>query len=365
MPVLGCDSSLGGKGSVRGPNAMTNRLRSIDVLRGVAAAAVMAFHYEGMLSLEWSNYWSDLKAEHFHLGLMGVELFFILSGFVILLTLEKTYDLYRFVVGRIARLYPAYIVSVLLSAAFLLSIDAATPLQAVVNITMLQKFVGFQNLISPYWTLTYELLFYAVMGIIFQLGFVNKIEYLSIIWLLAAHFTRMINIELSAWQSFASMINFGHLFIAGMMIFRLVSGHRSLVTLSALMLAVSYSSFGRNDWAQIPPATYFCVNAAFIAIVWWAAAASARQSTCLVSIGELSYSLYLLHVPVCLMLIWSADLLLLWRSFAISLAVPVSFGLAYLSRRFIEIPGRIYIAEVVFGGLRHAWASIERGKDNQ
>ncbi|MBR0703701.1 acyltransferase [Bradyrhizobium diazoefficiens] len=360
MPALKREDRLDSerKSPSLGTSATSDRLQSIDVLRGIAAMAVIAYHYDGMSRVEWPNHSLDVAAEHLQLGLMGVELFFILSGFVILHSLEKIPDLRRFLIGRIARLYPAYVVSVLLSAVFLLSIGAATPLQAMINVTMLQKLVGCQNLITPYWTLTYELLFYALMGIIVWLGLITKIEYLSIVWLLAAHLTRAANIELNAWQSFITMIHFGHLFIAGMMIHRLVAGHRSLVTLSALILAISYCSFGRNDWAQIAPPTYFLVNALFIVIVLWAATTSAHPPAYLVRIGQLSYSLYLLHVPICLVLVWTADWLSLSRIFAIATAVPASFGSAYLSRRFIEIPGQFFVTEVVYGGLRQARSLI-------
>jgi len=82
------------------------RLAQLDALRGVAALLVVGFHYttrfdqlyghagEPLLSLPWGHY--------------GVNLFFMISGFVIFMTLERTQRATDFVVSRFSRLYPAY-----------------------------------------------------------------------------------------------------------------------------------------------------------------------------------------------------------------------------------------------------------------
>ena len=88
-------------GSVR----EARRLHSLDALRGLAALGVVAYHY-----LDQPAYY----------GLLGVELFFIISGFVILMTLERVPSLLQFAIGRAARLYPAYWFSVAVAGVFLL-----------------------------------------------------------------------------------------------------------------------------------------------------------------------------------------------------------------------------------------------------
>ncbi|UQR65383.1 acyltransferase [Bradyrhizobium sp. C-145] len=335
------------------------RYRSIDALRGVAATAVMAFHYEALLDFQWPNLWPDTARNFFHLGLTGVELFFVISGFVILLTLDRATNSLHFLIGRVARIYPAYIVSVVLSALFLFSIGAATPIQAVINLTLLQKFMMVEDLIPPYWTLAYELLFYFVMACVVALGLLRNIDYFAIAWLVLAYAVRISHIDLHALKlEFLTMIKFGHLFIAGMMLYRLVSGYRSVPVFVALALAVGYSAFGRDEWwARIPPLTYFLLNGAYIASVWCAAITALQPPRWLVESGEYSYSLYLLHLPIALVLVWLADQQHVPRLHAIIVACPLTFAASFLSRRFIEIPGQEALTRILIklAGKRHAF----------
>src|ERR1043165_7322111 len=81
------------------------RLTELDVLRGMAAVWVLSFHYP--------NYYDRLfhpnkSVPLFQSGAHAVNLFFIISGFVIYMTLAKTKKPMDFVVSRFSRLYPAY-----------------------------------------------------------------------------------------------------------------------------------------------------------------------------------------------------------------------------------------------------------------
>jgi peptidoglycan/LPS O-acetylase OafA/YrhL len=64
------------------------RFLELDVLRGIAAFSVVLFHYTSVYSSRFKHS-PDL---HFYFGhgRHGVELFFILSGFVILMSLENS-----------------------------------------------------------------------------------------------------------------------------------------------------------------------------------------------------------------------------------------------------------------------------------
>jgi len=78
------------------------RIRELDSLRGIAAFAVLLFHF---------TYVNDAhRMAPFGLaaGKYGVELFFVISGFVIFMTLERSGSVRQFAVSRIARLFPAY-----------------------------------------------------------------------------------------------------------------------------------------------------------------------------------------------------------------------------------------------------------------
>jgi len=97
---------------------MTDKLKRIaflDGLRGVAILMVVLFHAYA----RWTGLvpYGD-KFSHFFLfsyGSLGVYLFFMISGFVILMSLEKTTDFFGFIYHRWLRLFPAmFIVSILI-----------------------------------------------------------------------------------------------------------------------------------------------------------------------------------------------------------------------------------------------------------
>ena len=80
------------------------RLQALDALRGIAALAVVLFHY--------LPYYHELYGHSFtpwawlEFGRYGVHLFFILSGFVIFMTLERTRSAGWFAMARSMRLLP-------------------------------------------------------------------------------------------------------------------------------------------------------------------------------------------------------------------------------------------------------------------
>jgi peptidoglycan/LPS O-acetylase OafA/YrhL len=116
---------------------MTSRLQLLDVLRAMAALLVLAFHFEGLLTFVPPDGWPEVTDQWLQLGLMGVELFFVIGGMVILLTLERTRSMQHFAIGRIARLYAAFRASVGLSGAYLVAIGDAEFACVAVNATML------------------------------------------------------------------------------------------------------------------------------------------------------------------------------------------------------------------------------------
>ena len=129
-------------------------------------------------------------ATHLQLGQMGVTVFFLCSGFIIPVSLERHGSLKTFWVSRFSRLYPMYWVSVI--AAYVLwqagrwAVDpelAAHPVRTfIANLTMVSKAFGSPFAIDLYWTLTVELLFYVMCSVIFYLGW----QRLAVLWAVLA-----------------------------------------------------------------------------------------------------------------------------------------------------------------------------------
>jgi peptidoglycan/LPS O-acetylase OafA/YrhL len=148
-----------------------SRLAWLDALRGFAAAVVALFHL-GPTVLGTERHLAIYR--HFDFGRYGVLLFFLVSGYVIPMSLERHGSLRRFWVGRIFRIYPAYLLA---TAAGLLLITAGWQRRqngdpvavALGHVTMLQDLLGLSGVVRPFWTLSYEMTFYLIVAGLFAL----------------------------------------------------------------------------------------------------------------------------------------------------------------------------------------------------
>lgn len=144
---------------------MRERFRELDGLRGVAAVAVVWSH----LTLDFSNRYPDDPATPVLVpwGAYGVQLFFLISGFVILLTARRATRPSDFVISRVTRLYPVYwvalTVSIIVSVVFAVPhTDIGWPAR-IVNYTMVQRLLLVPAVDGVSWTLAIEMQFYVLI----------------------------------------------------------------------------------------------------------------------------------------------------------------------------------------------------------
>ena len=161
------------------------RIFELDAFRGIAAVAVVIFHYTSRFD-ELYGYPSPVP--HFDRGAYGPHVFFVISGFVILMTLERTKKSMDFVTSRFFRLYPVYWAGLILTftvlTLFPLPHIPEIPFRRfLVNLTMLQGFFRVKHVDGVYWTLTVELAFYIVMFAIHRLGWMKRLPVLLYLWL--------------------------------------------------------------------------------------------------------------------------------------------------------------------------------------
>lgn len=151
-----------------------SRLRALDGLRLLAALMVAAYHFGGRNG-EISQAWGGSPAHQFPTaaplfayGCLGVQIFFVISGFVICLSgCGRT--LRAFTASRVSRLYPAYWAAILLvTAVFALpwvAYKALPPSEVLTNLTMLQQPLGVDRVLGVCWTLWAEMRFYALFAL--------------------------------------------------------------------------------------------------------------------------------------------------------------------------------------------------------
>jgi peptidoglycan/LPS O-acetylase OafA/YrhL len=191
----------------------------VDLLRIVAAVAVMTYHY---LFSAYAGGQSGLRFPHADLvaryGYLGVDLFFTISGFVVLLSAWNRGPR-SFVVSRVVRLYPAYWIAVTLTAfvsvAFSQGRFPVSLPQYLANLTMFNSLPNMQNVDVVYWTLWAELRFYAMILVLTWIGITaRRVTIFCWAWL-AATFVFQAGLLPHATDLVLNT-QFAHYFIAGM-----------------------------------------------------------------------------------------------------------------------------------------------------
>ncbi|CAL9482134.1 hypothetical protein SUDANB105_03040 [Streptomyces sp. enrichment culture] len=158
------------------------RLYVLDGIRLLAALLVVLHHYAGTNRVNqpgnaiWGRPVSELMPSWFRVasfGWIGVEIFFVISGFVICMSCwgRTPKD---FFVSRVIRLYPAYWFGVLFTTAVLVALPGVwerLPVREVLfNLTMLQQGSDIPNVDLVYWTLWSELRFYLLFLVVVAMG---------------------------------------------------------------------------------------------------------------------------------------------------------------------------------------------------
>ncbi|MFI5754733.1 acyltransferase family protein [Streptomyces sp. NPDC051569] len=178
------------------PRKAPSRLYALDALRVVAALAVMAFHFTGVDAATKAN-WGQNPKELFpwlfpvtSYGSYGVQLFFIISGFVICLSAwGRTPG--QFVRARFLRLFPAYWFSIVVAFVVWRALPdgqrrGPSVSDSLTNLTMLQVPLSAQHLVGAYWTLWVELTFYLVFLLVIWKGLdYRRVSVFCWVWLLA------------------------------------------------------------------------------------------------------------------------------------------------------------------------------------
>ena len=144
------------------------RIKHIDILRGLAALMVTIFHLTGSTGI------SKTASVFGRYGSLGVQVFFVISGFVLPYSLYKSgYQLknfFSFLIKRIIRIHPAYIVAILIG--IVLAVAAhRKPITwdgALLHLVFLNTSFGYNDTSAVFWTLKIEFGFYILVALLFS-----------------------------------------------------------------------------------------------------------------------------------------------------------------------------------------------------
>lgn len=291
------------------------RVYQIDLFRFFAALIVCLFHYLFWGYSGFNMSILDFKevGNYFKYGYLGVDLFFIISGFVITLSIKNS-SLSRFFLSRIVRLYPAYWFCV--TTTFIVILLYGKPIfgtsfkQLLANMTMLHEIVNIKSIDGVYWTLLIEIKFYFIIGAYLMIKQKFKkitINSLVYVWLLItvlyAFFNQ--NFILIFIDSFL-ILTWSSYFIAGIILYQIhitkLRVKDILILIVCLVISI-YQGIERIPFLESTTLSNFSpLIIASIIILFYVLMFNVSigklqtiNSPKLIKLGLLTYPLYLIH----------------------------------------------------------------------
>lgn len=273
-----------------------NRNHTIDLLRFVSAAYVALFHFNAPLQFNGGWY-----AAFCNRGPLGVPVFFIISGYCIRLAHKHIKTPRGFIIRRLFRIFPPYWFSLFVTALCILILKIVTGYNSVV---VLPKKLG-EIIVTPflytyplsnvrpvnlvYWTLPYELFFYLI---IFA-AIIPKPKW-NIVLPLVLTATALI----MPMQKTGILFFFNELptFMLGYALCILID--EGLQWPGGLLFVLSAAGIGIKH----PEIGYLLASAIAVTLIF----IDSRKplgNNIFSRLGDVSYSIYLLHVPVCVYLL--------------------------------------------------------------
>ncbi|WP_170839558.1 acyltransferase family protein [Micromonospora halophytica] len=323
----------------------------LDGLRLLSALMVVVYHLlhgEGVRDDAWRAPTDQLfpgLAGAAGYGWLGVEMFFLISGFVICMS-SWGRTVGEFAVARVVRLYPAYWFAVVATTAVLVLFPVFAAhrdwTHVLVNMTMLQSLMGVPDVERAYWTLAVELLFYVLFAlVVVARGMtVRRVVAFCVLWTLAS--------LVAPWvQNEAVFIlvgrGYAQYFVAGIAFYLMYRFGANAVLWGIVgcswIIAVSrlWTEIKTYSTSEFLPAAA-CVTVFFVAMALIAHGWSDRiRWRWLTTAGALTYPLYLLHAQIGLTVIAAArPYLPAWV--LLGATIVGLLLLAYLVHRLVERP---------------------------
>jgi peptidoglycan/LPS O-acetylase OafA/YrhL len=306
-------------------------IAQLESLRGWAILLVVAFHYVGILCTnsatglpEESGPWLKIMAA----GNTGVTLFFVLSGFLLVqpfiqaLKGGERVSIGRFYGARLLRILPLYYSAVLV--AWVISSNGTSALKALLFVP-----VGFDifPFSVPWWSLCTEVQFYVLLPWVMLGLYFRRGRYLvmaaAIAWF-GLHCYMLLQSKGPGGALQSSLLGRGLAFLVGGVcawfylsrgFVRLVQAPRVMAICSLLLLAALlvllhwYGSVGQKNALQILPLYHDLEALLWGGLLLASLCLSSRTMGLLINplfshFGTISYSLYLVHVPIQFYLIY-------------------------------------------------------------
>lgn len=295
---------------------MSNRLQNVQALRGVAVLLVVLYH----LGAAETKLWPFAEFKYFSLfsfGFGGVDIFFVISGFIITWVnydfLGDASAIPSYLAKRLIRIYPLYLIVFTFIATTIYfelgirgSVEYVPFLEHVKSLLLLPQHSG-NALVPDAWSLVFEVIFYSIFSL-FMVIPANRFVQLLALWtaLLIGFNLAIGSTESALLNVLLSPLNIE--FITGCLIGvvirkRIWVSPKVIIAIGLLWFSVSVlasaKGFANFDlhWTRL---IAFGLPSCLILYGW--CALEARDNTHLPTIfqklGDPSYSIYLTHLTL-------------------------------------------------------------------
>ena len=287
-----------------------DRIEGLDLLRLFAALSVLLFHYafRGAAVDDLTNVSLPALAPIAKYGYLGVDLFFVISGFVIAWSAEGRNWL-QFSVARFARIYPAFVFC--MTTTFVVTLLLGLPrfetsvFQWAANLLVFSPALGAPFMDGAYWSIVYELVFYGWIALFVAIGiFPRYTQLILVVWLGLSMLNELV-LGSNALQKLLLTDHSGF-FAVGVVLYLFRRGERGVLAwmLFGLSVLVAFDQVligaeWLRDHYRVTTSNTVLILGTLGAIGLVAAAITIRRlplpAGVVAAIGGLTYPLYLLH----------------------------------------------------------------------
>ena len=333
-----------------------------NLLRGICAFSVLLWHYQNFF---WNSNVSRFEVTRqpfykifqipYTMGSIGVPMFWCISGLILIHSYQNSVSptLQKFFVSRLSRLYPLHLVTLLVVAALQqISLRTQATYQIysqndifhfILNLFFIQSW-GFENgrsFNAPSWSVSTEMIVYLIF--FYTLGFVKKVKLVGAFGLFL-----IFSSELTSFVHLNKLIFFREClayFFLGVSLYYL--SDTKLKTLPNLGISISLLLiiWGSTESQDSHP---LLVGALVALFAFFDLTTFTRFLKPLRRLGDLSYSIFLWHVPIQIALILILEMFEIKMSIAYSyifflIFVSLTYFVGYFSFKYIEQPAQRYL----------------------
>lgn len=282
-------------------------------MRGIASLWVVLFHIYMLRGIEgvvaslpsWATYGV------FGYGRSGVAIFFVVSGFVIahsvMSSSARPLSLSRYMIRRSIRLDPPYWLSMIIVLALQwatytaagVSWPGVPMIDVLAHMAYLQEFLRFEPIQVVYWTLTYEIQFYLVLASVIKIFDVTEDSpfFLAVertVWVVMTLCAFLAAFGDFKWMPHGLFLNYWHGFFLGVLTYNYYKTGRGFWICGLLALIMLATAPTGSEIFNAPAAV---AGIFLLACIKFGQLNFTAGSHLLRALGNISYSLYLIHIP--------------------------------------------------------------------